>query len=175
MGWKIEGMSRHTALSLILTSARGPTAAAGSLSRRTHALASLRYSTAPLRPPPPFHLPPLPAVLRGLSDCVHSAQDRADVKAIVLTGAGGKFCGGADITRFPKLQADSVSGGREKGARPLGRGEAVTRVPERNPRLSLSLALEIGVDRIAHGALCVTSPSLASELRQWPPARPSTD
>ena len=35
------------------------------------------------------------------------------MKAIVLVGAGGKFCGGADITRFPKLQSDSVSAGGE--------------------------------------------------------------
>ncbi|KAI5069874.1 hypothetical protein GOP47_0016175 [Adiantum capillus-veneris] len=44
------------------------------------------------------------AVHNGLYKCFKEAQERNDIKAIVITGADGKFCGGADIRNFQKKQ-----------------------------------------------------------------------
>ncbi|KAG2657735.1 hypothetical protein PVAP13_1KG238500 [Panicum virgatum] len=50
------------------------------------------------------------AVIAGLKDKYAEAARRDDVKAIVLTGAGGKFCGGFDINVFTKVhQTGDVS------------------------------------------------------------------
>lgn len=45
-----------------------------------------------------------PAVLMGLKDCLARAQADAAVKAIVVTGAAGKFSAGFDITYLAKQQ-----------------------------------------------------------------------
>ncbi|KAL5665027.1 hypothetical protein ACJX0J_025135, partial [Zea mays] len=48
--------------------------------------------------------------IAGLKDKYAEAMRRDDVKAIVLTGAGGKFCGGFDINVFTKVhQTGDVS------------------------------------------------------------------
>ncbi|CAD6256305.1 unnamed protein product [Miscanthus lutarioriparius] len=59
----------------------------------------------------PVLLPNLsPAVIAGLKEKYAEAMRRDDVKAIVLTGAGGKFCGGFDINVFTKVhQTGDVS------------------------------------------------------------------
>ncbi|MCO5603124.1 hypothetical protein L7F22_057271 [Adiantum nelumboides] len=44
------------------------------------------------------------AVYNGLYECFKKIQERSDVKAIVITGANGKFCGGADIRKFQEKQ-----------------------------------------------------------------------
>jgi hypothetical protein len=44
-------------------------------------------------------------VLVSLKDCLTAAQGDANVKAIVVTGANGKFSAGFDITHLAKQQA----------------------------------------------------------------------
>ncbi|KAG8070505.1 hypothetical protein GUJ93_ZPchr0006g41151 [Zizania palustris] len=44
-----------------------------------------------------------PIIIQGLKEKYAEAMDRDDVKAIVLTGAGGKFCGGFDINVFTEV------------------------------------------------------------------------
>ena len=44
-------------------------------------------------------------VLMSLKECLAKAQADAAVKAIVVTGAQGKFSAGFDITHLAKLQA----------------------------------------------------------------------
>ncbi|XP_006647155.1 peroxisomal fatty acid beta-oxidation multifunctional protein [Oryza brachyantha] len=44
-----------------------------------------------------------PIIIKGLKEKYAEAMDRDDVKAIVLTGAGGKFCGGFDINVFTEV------------------------------------------------------------------------
>ncbi|XBI62054.1 hypothetical protein VPH35_042750 [Triticum aestivum] len=44
-----------------------------------------------------------PIIIEGLKEKYAEALDRDDVKAIVLTGAAGKFCGGFDINVFSKV------------------------------------------------------------------------
>uniref|UniRef100_A0A7N0T4X7 3-hydroxyacyl-CoA dehydrogenase n=1 Tax=Kalanchoe fedtschenkoi TaxID=63787 RepID=A0A7N0T4X7_KALFE len=52
---------------------------------------------------PPVNALAIP-VLNGLKDKFREAIRRNDVKAIVLTGKGGKFCGGFDINVFQIVQ-----------------------------------------------------------------------
>ncbi|KAL6889059.1 hypothetical protein ACP4OV_010085 [Aristida adscensionis] len=47
-----------------------------------------------------------PTIFHGLKDKYGEAMRRDDVKAIVLTGAGGKFCGGFDINTFSRIHKD---------------------------------------------------------------------
>ncbi|KAJ8768694.1 hypothetical protein K2173_023598 [Erythroxylum novogranatense] len=51
---------------------------------------------------PPVNALALP-VIAGLQEKFHEATRRVDVKAIVLTGEGGKFSGGFDINVFQKI------------------------------------------------------------------------
>ena len=44
----------------------------------------------------------MPAVLSGLFDRLREAHSRADVVAVVVTGANGKFSAGFDINEFVK-------------------------------------------------------------------------
>lgn len=46
-------------------------------------------------------------VLNALSECFTHAKENADVKAILLTGAGKAFCAGADISRLAECNAHS--------------------------------------------------------------------
>ncbi|XP_042399366.1 peroxisomal fatty acid beta-oxidation multifunctional protein-like [Zingiber officinale] len=43
-------------------------------------------------------------IVAGLKEKYAEAMSRSDVKAIVLTGQGGKFCGGFDINVFSEIQ-----------------------------------------------------------------------
>ncbi len=51
------------------------------------------------------------AMWRELTRIVEQLGDDPDVRAIVLTGAGGAFCAGADISEFPAVRA-TVEDGR---------------------------------------------------------------
>ncbi|KAL3675301.1 hypothetical protein R1sor_025249 [Riccia sorocarpa] len=61
--------------------------------------------------------PPVNAISGDVLSAVlahfQTAHSRADVKAIVLTGADGKFCGGADIRGFQVKK--SAGAARESG------------------------------------------------------------
>ncbi|KAI8012326.1 hypothetical protein LOK49_LG06G03391 [Camellia lanceoleosa] len=48
-------------------------------------------------------------VLQGLKECYEQALQRDDVKAIVFTGAKGKFSGGFDITVFGGMQGGKIT------------------------------------------------------------------
>jgi enoyl-CoA hydratase/carnithine racemase len=50
------------------------------------------------------------AMWRRLREVFAELAARADVRLLILTGAGGHFCGGADISEFSRLRADAQSG-----------------------------------------------------------------
>jgi enoyl-CoA hydratase/carnithine racemase len=50
------------------------------------------------------------AAWRDLADAFAALADRRDVRLVILTGAGGHFCAGADISEFATVRADSASG-----------------------------------------------------------------
>jgi enoyl-CoA hydratase/carnithine racemase len=50
------------------------------------------------------------AMWRRLAEIFTDLGNRRDVRVAILTGAGGNFCAGADISEFPKVRADSTSG-----------------------------------------------------------------
>jgi enoyl-CoA hydratase/carnithine racemase len=50
------------------------------------------------------------AMWRRLGEIFSELGRREDVRVVILIGAGGNFCAGADISEFPSLRADSKSG-----------------------------------------------------------------
>jgi enoyl-CoA hydratase/carnithine racemase len=50
------------------------------------------------------------AMWRRLGELFAELGEREDVRVVVLTGAGGHFCAGADISEFSIVRADSRSG-----------------------------------------------------------------
>src|SRR5262245_13351603 len=50
------------------------------------------------------------AMWRRLGELIAELGQRDDVRAIILTGAGGHFCAGADISEFAQVRADAHSG-----------------------------------------------------------------
>jgi enoyl-CoA hydratase/carnithine racemase len=50
------------------------------------------------------------AMWRRLGELFAELGRRDDVRAIILTGAGGHFCAGADISEFAQVRADAQSG-----------------------------------------------------------------
>ena len=50
------------------------------------------------------------AMWRRLCEIFPELEVREDVRVVILTGAGGNSCAGADISEFPTLRADSKSG-----------------------------------------------------------------
>jgi len=54
------------------------------------------------------------AMWRGLAEVYSDFARRSDVRVVILTGAGGHFCGGADISEFAKVR-NSVEGARAYG------------------------------------------------------------
>lgn len=49
------------------------------------------------------------AMWRGLAEVFGQLREDASVHAVVLTGAGGHFCAGADISEFAEVRDDSVA------------------------------------------------------------------
>ena len=47
---------------------------------------------------------------RGLGTIFADLGGRDDVRVVILTGAGGNFCAGADISEFPTVRFDAASG-----------------------------------------------------------------
>lgn len=52
------------------------------------------------------------AVLTGLNDALRAVRHDDTVRAIVLTGTGGVFCAGADITTFDAIRGTALLGDR---------------------------------------------------------------
>jgi enoyl-CoA hydratase/carnithine racemase len=50
------------------------------------------------------------AMWKGLGDIVSDLGRNDDVRVIILTGAGGHFSAGADISEFPRVRRDAESG-----------------------------------------------------------------
>src|SRR5262245_66506047 len=50
------------------------------------------------------------AMWRRLAELVGELAERETVRVLILTGAGGHFCAGADISEFATLRADVTSG-----------------------------------------------------------------
>ena len=50
------------------------------------------------------------AAWRGLAEQFRALAGERGVRLIILTGAGGHFCAGADISEFAEVRADSASG-----------------------------------------------------------------
>ena len=48
------------------------------------------------------------AMVGGLSDAITLAESQADVRALVLRGAGGSFCAGGDFSRFRELMSTAA-------------------------------------------------------------------
>ncbi|MBK5103253.1 MAG: enoyl-CoA hydratase/isomerase family protein [Burkholderiales bacterium] len=53
---------------------------------------------------------------RQLRDIFSELDARPDIRVIILTGAGGHFCAGADISEFSTVRADAESGRRYEDA-----------------------------------------------------------
>jgi enoyl-CoA hydratase/carnithine racemase len=50
------------------------------------------------------------AMWKRLGEIFTELSEREDVRAVILTGAGGNFCAGADISEFATVRADAASG-----------------------------------------------------------------
>ena len=54
------------------------------------------------------------AMWRRLSEVFTELDGRDDVRVIILTGAGGHFCAGADISEFATVRADAPDRRRDQ-------------------------------------------------------------
>ena len=86
------------------------------------------------------------AMWRGLGEIYRDFARRSDVRVVILTGAGGHFCGGADISEFSKVR-NSVEDARM--LRPGGHGRRRRRSStcrsRRSPRcMAMAWAAAVG-------------------------------
>jgi enoyl-CoA hydratase/carnithine racemase len=66
---------------------------------------------------------------RGLGDIYSGFARRADVRVVILTGAGGNFCGGADISEFSMVR-NSVEDARIYGQAGREATQAIIDLPQ---------------------------------------------
>ena len=69
------------------------------------------------------------AMWRGLGEIYRDFARRSDVRVVILTGAGGHFCGGADISEFSKVR-DTVEDARSYGEAGRGATQAIIDLPQ---------------------------------------------
>jgi enoyl-CoA hydratase/carnithine racemase len=69
------------------------------------------------------------AMWRGLADIYRGFARRDDVRVVILTGAGGHFCGGADISEFAKVR-NSVEDARVYGEAGRAATHAIMDLPQ---------------------------------------------
>jgi enoyl-CoA hydratase/carnithine racemase len=56
------------------------------------------------------------AMWQQLTDVFSELEARQDIRVVILTGAGGNFCAGADISEFSTVRGDAESGRRYEAA-----------------------------------------------------------
>ena len=66
---------------------------------------------------------------RGLGKIYHDFARRSDVRVVILTGAGGHFCGGADISEFARVR-NSVEDARAYGEAGRTATQAIIDLPQ---------------------------------------------
>ena len=66
---------------------------------------------------------------RGLGEIYTGLARRTDVRVVILTGAGGNFCGGADISEFSKVR-NSVEDARIYGQAGTDATHAIINLPQ---------------------------------------------
>ena len=69
------------------------------------------------------------AMWRNLGEIYRGFAGRGDVRVVILTGAGGHFCGGADISEFSKVR-DSVADARSYGEAGRAATQAIIDLPQ---------------------------------------------
>jgi enoyl-CoA hydratase/carnithine racemase len=69
------------------------------------------------------------AMWRGLAEIYSDFARRGDVRVVILTGAGGHFCGGADISEFPKVR-NTVEDARIYGESGSAATQAIIDLPQ---------------------------------------------
>jgi enoyl-CoA hydratase/carnithine racemase len=81
------------------------------------------------------------AMWRGLAEIYTGLARRADIRVVILTGAGGNFCGGADISEFSKVR-NSVEDARVYGQAGHDATQAIIDLPQPTIRQSRAMAWE---------------------------------
>jgi enoyl-CoA hydratase/carnithine racemase len=69
------------------------------------------------------------AMWRGLGEIYRDFARRSDVRAVILTGSGGHFCGGADISEFARVR-NSVEDARAYGEAGRSATQAILDLPQ---------------------------------------------
>ncbi len=69
------------------------------------------------------------AMWRGLAEIYRDFARRDDVRVVILTGAGGHFCGGADISEFPRVR-NTVEDARAYGETGRAATQAIIDLPQ---------------------------------------------
>jgi enoyl-CoA hydratase/carnithine racemase len=69
------------------------------------------------------------AMWRGLGEIFSGFARRSDVRVVILTGAGGHFCGGADISEFSKVR-NTVDDARVYGEAGRAATRAIMDLPQ---------------------------------------------
>ena len=106
---------------------------------------------------------------RGLGEIYRGFARRSDVRVVILTGAGGHFCGGADISEFAKVRNTWQT--PASTARPAGRprGRSSTCRSPRSPRcMAMASAAAAGWRSPATCASATRRRRWASRLRGCP-------
>ena len=88
------------------------------------------------------------AMWRALGEIYRGFAQRSDVRVVILTGAGGHFCGGADISEFAKVR-NNVADARVYGEAGRAATQAIIDLPQpdhcRGARLWCGGRLRTGV------------------------------
>ena len=69
------------------------------------------------------------AMWRGLGEIYRDFARRSDVRVVIMTGAGGHFCGGADISEFAKVRS-TVADARAYGEAGHAATQAIMDLPQ---------------------------------------------